>query len=181
MTTPNCKALVGILAGLLFLAGLSTAATIAAYGGQSTLTGIVENTRTFAAGNVRLQAILCGLVYFVVISFNMPLAMPAAFMIGSLLGFQHGFLVCVGGATAGCIVAMLYLRYIAREWVEAQTRIQPLLDRLNQKPAVYIFAARITPALPRVGGSKGSRVIWADHYGVIFAASPQLTTSPRIS
>jgi uncharacterized membrane protein YdjX (TVP38/TMEM64 family) len=103
-----------------------------------------------ADSHLVLAVLIFFIVYVVVTSLSLPVAVWLTLLGGALFGRWVGTAVVSVAATLGATVAMLASRYVFREWV--QRRFGRRLDAINRgvdrDGAYYLLTLRLIPAVP---------------------------------
>jgi uncharacterized membrane protein YdjX (TVP38/TMEM64 family) len=91
-------------------------------------------------------------VYVVVAACSIPAATVLTLAIGWLFGFRFGLLLVSFASTAGATIAFLMSRYLLRDAVAARFArwVPRVTAALERDGALYLFAMRLTPAVPFV-------------------------------
>ncbi|HET6572902.1 MAG TPA: TVP38/TMEM64 family protein [Fimbriiglobus sp.] len=134
---------VGLIAGF-YLSGLSQRYSWAWL--RANLTDLQDT----ADANITAAILVFFLVYVLVTSLSLPVAVWLTLLGGALFGRWVGTAVVSVAAMIGATVAMLGSRYVFREWV--RQRFGRRLDAINRGVerggAYYLFTLRLIPAVP---------------------------------
>ena len=91
-------------------------------------------------------------LYVVVAAGSIPIATLLMLAAGGLFGFRDGLLLVSFASTAGATIAFLTSRYLLREHAALRLRgwVPRVTSALERHGALYLFAMRLTPAVPFV-------------------------------
>lgn len=89
-------------------------------------------------------------LYVVVAAGSIPVATVLSLALGWYFGFWRGLLLVSFASTTGATIAFIVSRYLFREAVQRRfgERLQKFNAALQREGALYLFALRLTPAIP---------------------------------
>jgi len=89
-------------------------------------------------------------VYVAFTALSLPGAAPMSMVCGWLFGFWRATVVASFASTTGATLAFLLSRYLFREALQQRfgPRLQKFNEALHREGAFYLFALRLTPAVP---------------------------------
>lgn len=90
------------------------------------------------------------LVYVVVTACSLPVATLLSLTIGWYFGFWQGVVLVSFASTSGATLAFLMSRYLLRDAFQRRfgERLRAFNGALDREGAFYLFALRLTPAVP---------------------------------
>jgi uncharacterized membrane protein YdjX (TVP38/TMEM64 family) len=114
---------------------------------------IIDNeatVRRWIDGHSLLSLGLAFLLYVTVTGLSLPGATPLSTICGWLFGFWRGVLLVSFASTTGAMLAFLLSRYLFRETLQQYfgPRLKKFDEALEREGAFYLFALRLTPAVP---------------------------------
>jgi uncharacterized membrane protein YdjX (TVP38/TMEM64 family) len=89
-------------------------------------------------------------LYVFVAACSIPLATVLSLAIGWYFGFWRGLVLVSFASTSGATIAFLLSRYLFRDAVQRRfgARLERFHAALEREGALYLFALRLTPAVP---------------------------------
>jgi uncharacterized membrane protein YdjX (TVP38/TMEM64 family) len=89
-------------------------------------------------------------VYVLVTALSLPAATILSLTIGWYFGFWRGVVLVSFASTTGATLAFLMSRYLLRDAIQGRfgDRLQTFNAALDREGAFYLFALRLTPAVP---------------------------------
>ena len=123
------------------------------FGDQLTLSNLAVHEARLRDLRDESPLILAGAafcVYVFVAACSIPLATVLSLTIGWYFGFWRGLLLVSFASTTGATVSFLVSRYLLRDAVQRRfgERLQRFHAALDREGALYLFALRLTPAVP---------------------------------
>lgn len=132
---------------------IGVGAAWAAWGDRLSLELLVEREAELRQLRDDHPVLVCGgafAAYVVVTACSLPVAMLFSLAIGWYFGFWRGVVLVSFASTSGATLAFLMSRYLLRDAFQRRfgERLRAFNAALDREGAFYLFALRLTPAVP---------------------------------
>lgn len=152
-TPPDARGWVRRLAVVAFTVGLIAGFYLSGLHERYSWAWLRANLTDFqqsADAHLVLALLVFFLVYVLVTSLSLPIAVWLTLLGGALFGRWVGTAVVSVAATVGATAAMLASRYVLRDWVQRRfgRRLAAINRGVERDGAYYLLTLRLIPAVP---------------------------------